>query len=279
MTKEATDKIRAAWNDQAEGWFAQREALLEASRPVHEWLVDQVQAGPGKRLLELAAGPGDTGFMAARRLGDGGRLLSTDLAQGMVEAARKRGAELGIENVDYRVLDAQAMDLDDASFDGILCRWAFMLMPDPAAALRECLRVLKPSGRLAFAVFTGPDENPFASVPARILTEMGLMKPPAAGWTPGILALGDRTRLEALLAEVPFSSTRIEPIDMPWTFRNTDDYWTFLVELTALAPIVRALSADTSAEVRKRIDARLADFANGEAIVLPSRCWGGIAIR
>ena len=69
----------------------------------------------------------------------------------LVEAARKRGAELGIGNADYRVLDAQAMDAEDASFDGILCRWGFMLMPDPAAALRECRRVLKPGGRLVFA--------------------------------------------------------------------------------------------------------------------------------
>jgi ubiquinone/menaquinone biosynthesis C-methylase UbiE len=104
----------------------------------------------------------------------------------MVDAARKRGTELGVTNADYRVLDAQAMDFADSSFDAVICRWGFMLMPDPAAAFRESLRVLVPGGRLVFAVFTGPDKNPFASLPARILIEMGHLSPPTAGWQPGI---------------------------------------------------------------------------------------------
>ena len=181
MTDTATDRVRKDWDSQANAWFDQRESLLAASRPIHEWLVRNVDPKPGQRILEVAAGPGDTGLMAAKLLGDG-RLVSTDLSAEMVDAARKRGAELGIRNADYRVLDAQKMDLPDASFDGILCRWGFMLMPDPAAALRECRRVLKPGGRLAFAVFTGPDENPFASLPARALVEMGRLPKPTGEW-------------------------------------------------------------------------------------------------
>ena len=57
----------------------------------------------GQRLLEIAAGPGDTGFLAASLLGNG-RLVSTDIAPAVVEAARKRGAELGIDNADFRVI-------------------------------------------------------------------------------------------------------------------------------------------------------------------------------
>ena len=195
MTDAATDKLRQDWDSQAGAWYDQREAMLAASRPVHEWLVTNLQPRDGQRVLEIAAGPGDTGFLAAKRLGTG-RLVSTDLSPVMVDAARKRGAELGVKNVEYRPLDAQAMDLPDASFDGAICRWGYMLMPDPAAALRESLRVLKPGGRLVFAVFTGPDENPFASLPARILVEMGHLSRPTGEWQPGILALGDRGRLK-----------------------------------------------------------------------------------
>ena len=78
----------------------------------------------------------------------------------MLDAAQKRASELGIMNVDFRLLDAQAMDLPDASFDGAVCRWGFMLMPDPAAAFRETKRILAPGGRLAFAVFTSPGQKP-----------------------------------------------------------------------------------------------------------------------
>src|SRR5215472_11689156 len=121
MSNAATERVRSDWNSQARAWFDQRESLFEASRPIHDWLVKNLEPRQGQRVLEIAAGPGDTGFLAAKLLG-AGRLVSTDLSPEMVDAARKRGAELGIRNAEYRVLDAQSMDLPDASFDGIVCR-------------------------------------------------------------------------------------------------------------------------------------------------------------
>jgi ubiquinone/menaquinone biosynthesis C-methylase UbiE len=278
MTIDATERIKEVWNSQAESWFRRRELMFSSSRPIHEWMVDQLALRPKQRILEIAAGPGDTGFIAAKRLNDG-RVLSTDLSPSMVESARKRGAELGVTNVDYRVLDAQAMDLPDASFDGVLCRWGFMLMPDPLASLRECRRVLDPGGRLVFAVFTGPEENPFASLPARILTEWGFLPKPSGQWQPGILALGDRARLQALLDGAAFSSTHVEAVDMTWTFEGADGYWDFLVDLTALGPLVRSLPEDVRQKFRSAIAAQMTRFTNGDRVALPSRCWCGVAIR
>ena len=278
MRNDATESVRRDWDSQARAWYDQRESLLAASRPIHEWLVEHLEPANGQRVLEIAAGPGDTGFLAAQRIGDG-RLVSTDLSPSMVEAARRRGAELGITNVDFRTLDAQSMDLPDASFDGVICRWGFMLMPDPGAAFRECRRVLRPGGRLVFAVFTGPDENPFASLPGRILTDAGYLPAPSSEWLPGILALADRSRLQALVAGARFASTRIEGVDMSWTFVDADDYWTFLIELTALGPLVRSLPDAARDQLRAAIDERLASFTNAKGIALPSRCWCGVAIR
>jgi ubiquinone/menaquinone biosynthesis C-methylase UbiE len=274
----ATDRVRKIWDRQAGSWYEQRERMLAATRPVHDWLVEHLDPKPGQRILEIAAGPGDTGFMAAQRLGNG-RLVSTDLAPSMVEAARQRGAELGIDNADYEVLDAQAMHFPDASFDGAICRWGFMLMPAPAAALAESWRVLMPGGRLAFAVFTAPDENPFASIPARILIDAGHLPRPTSDFQPGILALGDRSRLQALLDASRFTSTEIEAVEMEWTFTDPDDYWTFLVDLTALGPLVASLSGAARADVRTAIDERLTRFRRKDGIVLPSRCWCGLAVR
>jgi SAM-dependent methyltransferase len=171
------------------------------------------------------------------------------------------------------------MDVADASFDGVICRWGFMLMPDPAAAFRECRRVLVPEGRLVFAVFTGPDENPFASIPARILVDAGHLARRASGWQPGILALADRTRVQALLDDAGFASTHIESVDMTWTFATAADYWAFLVDLTALGPLLRSLSDTDRDAVRSAIDRRLASFTSADGITLPSRCWCGVAIR
>jgi ubiquinone/menaquinone biosynthesis C-methylase UbiE len=278
MSNAATDRIRQDWESQANNWYERRDVFLTATRPVHEWLVEHLEPRDGQRVLEIAAGPGDTGFLAAPRLGKG-RLVSTDLAPAMVDAARKRGAEIGVKNADYRVLDAQAMDLDDASFDGVICRWGFMLMPDPAAALAECKRVLVPGGRLVFAVFTGPDENPFASMPMRILTDAGRLPPPSQEWRPGILALGDRTRLQTLLDNAGFASTHVEAVDMAWKFADANEYWDFLVDMTAFGPLIRSLPDAAREAVRSAVDARLAAFTGANGISLPSRCWGGVAIR
>ena len=275
---EATARVRKVWDDQAKSWYAERESLLADSRPVHEWLVRSADPRPGQRLLEIAAGPGDTGFLAAALLGDG-RLVSTDIAPGMVEAARKRGAELRIANAEYRVLDAQAMDLDDASFDAAICRWGYMLMPDPLAALRETRRVLKPGGRLALAVFAAPAENPWVSIPVGVLREAGHMPQPGPEWTPGILALGDRSRLQSLLDAAAFSETAIEAVDMAWTFADSERYWTWLSDVTALGPVFRGLSDAARSTVRAAIDARVAPFTSAAGLSLPARCWGALAIR
>jgi len=278
MNDNATDRIRKEWDSQADNWYEQRESMLNASRPIHEWLVEHVEPAAGQQLLEIAAGPGDTGFLAAARLGNG-RLLSTDISESMIVVARKRGAELGIQNVEYRILDAQAMDLEDESFDGIICRWGYMLMPDPAAALKESHRVLKKGGRLAFAVFTEPKENPFASIPGRILREAGHLPPASADWQPGILALGDRARLQSLLDGVGFSSVHLEAVDMKWMFRDGDAYWDFLVDMSALGPLIRTLPVEARIAVRKTLNEEVASFTHPEGIVLPSRCWCGVAIR
>ena len=125
--------------------------------------------------------------------------------------------------------------------------------------------MLVPGGRLVFAVFTAPDENPFASIPARILVAAGHMPRPTSDWQPGILALGDRARLQALLDASRFTSTQIEAVDMEWTFTDADDYWTFLMDLTALGPLVASLSDAARADLRTAVDARLASSAERTA--------------
>ena len=273
-----TDTIRDAWDSLAPGWHAQRSYMLQTSWPIHRWLVRTLDPQPGQHILELAAGTGETGFLIAAEMRNEGRIVSTDLSSKMVDAARQRGTELGITNIDYRVLDAQKMDLADASFDGVVCRWGFMLMPDPGMALRECRRVLRPGGRLAFAVFRTAPENPWAGIPALVLSERGHLPPPTPG-IPGILSLGDRAHLEKLLEQTGFASFRLESVPMTWRFPDLDTYWRWLVDLTALGPTIRGLSASDAAIVRADIDERSKPFHEGNELALPGLCWCGLATR
>jgi ubiquinone/menaquinone biosynthesis C-methylase UbiE len=248
------------WDAMAPGWDERRDWVWETSRAVGESMVAKLAPKPGDTILELAAGAGDTGFAAAALLGDAGRLISTDFSAEMVEVARRRGAELRLNNVEYRVLDAARMALDSDSVDGVLCRWGYMLMADPAAALAETRRVLRPGGRLAFSVFAPPDRNAFAAIPARVLVEEGHMPAPEPG-TPGICALGDPGRLEQLVTQAGFDPPQIEPVEFSWRFAGYDEYWSFLQRMAgAIAMVLNALPDDQQAAARARIEEDIAGY-------------------
>jgi len=129
----------AGWHANAEtaaaGWEANADQTDARLRPVTDWLVERSGVQAGDIVLDLAAGPGGVGHRAAELVGPEGRVLSTDLAPAMVEAARRIGAQRGLSNVEYHVMDAQAMDLEDDAVDVVVCRSGFMLMPNPVSYL------------------------------------------------------------------------------------------------------------------------------------------------
>ena len=162
-------------------------------------------------MLELAAGAGDTGFEAAAIVGERGRLLSTDFSPAMVEAARRRGAELGVENVEYRVMDAERTELDADSVDGVLCRFGYMLMADRAAALAETRRVLRAGGRLALAVWGAPERNPFfmtIAIPSSCTATCRCPSPPG----PPVFSMASAEDTTALLEGAGFAEVRTEEV-------------------------------------------------------------------
>ena len=104
----------------------------------------------------------------------------------MVEAARQHAAELGVTNADFRVLDADRLELPDASVDGVLNRFGYILRGNPPPALREIRRVLRPGGRLAFAVWAARELNPWMTVPADVMVERGHLAPARRGGAPAV---------------------------------------------------------------------------------------------
>lgn len=165
--EEERARLLDDWDQQASGWGRQADGTRALAMPVSVWMVEHAQLQPGETVLELGAGPGDTGFMASERVVPGGRLISSDGSEQMLAVARERAAEQGIENVEFKQLQLEWIDMETASVDVIICRWALMLLVDPAAALRECRRVLRPGGRLVVAVWDMPAENPWATIPVR----------------------------------------------------------------------------------------------------------------
>ncbi len=261
---------RAVWEAMARGWEERHTYFEVAARPVTETMLDHGRPQPGQTVLDLAAGTGVVGLAAASHIGPDGRAIVSDFVPEMVEVARRNAQMLGMDNVDCRVLDAEDLALDDDVVDVVLCRWGYMLMPDAEAALAESRRVLRSGGRLACAVFAGPNENPWAALPMQVLVERGHVSPPQPG-TPGTLALGDHGQLDALLTGAGFGAVDIEEVAFSWPFGDGDDYWRFLTEASgAVAITIEGLAEDERQRVREDLLARLGPYETTEGIELPA---------
>jgi SAM-dependent methyltransferase len=209
---------------------------------VSEWLVEELVPRPGDTVLELAAGPGETGFGAAALIGEQGRLISTDFSPGMVEVARCHGAEIGLQNVDYRVMDAEHIELDPNSVDGVLCRFGLMLMANPGMVLAEVRRVLRRGGRLALSVWGAVERNPWAGIGAGLLIQQGHMPAPEPG-APGPFSMGDQERLRELLEGTGFAPVHIEEVSVCFRFRSTNEFVSWASDTAGpFAKVILALS-------------------------------------
>jgi SAM-dependent methyltransferase len=211
------------WAAMAPSWERVREERESVAALVTEWLIRELAPEPGDTVLELAAGQGDVGFEVAAVLGGGGRLISSDFSPAMSEIARRRSAELGLTNVEHRLLDAERIELADGSMDGVLCRWGYMLMPEPATALAETRRVLRSGGRLAFSVWASGARNPWVTIAGHILVAHGHMPPPAPG-EPGMFVLGDEELLRQLVENAGFANVRIKDVPVRNPYPSVDEY-------------------------------------------------------
>lgn len=269
MTDDRRPTIYEIAEALAPGWERWRARIEETTAPVREWMIKELAPVPGDTVLELAAGAGDTGFEAAAAAGERGRLISTDFSPAMVEVARRRGAELGLANVDYRVMDAQQIELDADSVDGVLCRFGYMLMPDPAAALAETRRVLRPGGRLALSVWSAPERNPWVTIGVRLLAERGHMPPPEPG-APSPFALADGEHTRALLESAGFTTVRTEEVPVRFSVRDIDDYTTFVTDTGGPAALVlRGLPEDEREILKAKLRVAFARFGTGAGYELP----------
>jgi len=212
------------WEEAAPGWVRRQEQIRAFGAPVAHWMVQAIGPQPGQRVLELAAGLGEPGMLAAELVAPVGGVVISDQAEGMLEGARARAADLGLTNIEFQVLGAEWIDLPVASVDAVLCRWGYMLMDDPLAALLETRRVLRPGGRVALAVWDALASNPWAQLPAAELGERGLLQLAGDG-APGPFALGNTERVQELLEEAGFTEIVLDAIPVERRSPTFEDFW------------------------------------------------------
>ena len=265
------------WEAMAPGWEHWRAQLADALTPVRGWLIRELAPQPGETVLELGAGTGETGFEAAGTIGDDGRLISTDFSPGMVEVARRRGAERGLGNVDYRVIDAERIELDADSVDGVLSQSTYMLMANPDAALAETRRVLRPGGRVVLSVWGAPERNPWASIGGMILIERGHMPPPEPG-APGVFSMASEDRTRALLEAAGFVAVRTEEVPVRFAFRDLDEYERWVIDVAGpFAMVLRGLPEGEREALKATLGEAFAPFATNRGYELPGAALCAVA--
>ena len=254
------DAVRAEmlerWGRAAAGWGKRAQRVREFGMPVSAWMLDHAGLQPGLRVLELAAGPGETGFLAAELVRPGGLLVCTDATDEMLEVARARAAELGIDNVEFRRIELEWIDMDAASVDVVLCKWGLMFAVDPEAALREVRRVLRPGGRVALAVWDEPPLNPWATITTRALVELGHTTQPDPD-APGMFALALPERLRDLLEAAGFLEVVVESIEPPRAFDSVEAY---IAETDDLSSMFGDVFDSLSDEQRAKVVARVTEL-------------------
>jgi ubiquinone/menaquinone biosynthesis C-methylase UbiE len=264
-------QMRESWQKGAAGWGRRADAIQEFGMPVSVWMIEQLDLQPGQRVLELAGGPGDTGFLAAEQVRPGGTVIETDASDAMLGVARGRARDLGATNVEFQRIELEWLDLPTASVDAILCRWGLMFVVDPAASLGEMRRVLRPGGRLALAVWDRPDLNPWATIPTRALVELGHAEPPDPS-APGMFALADPERLTGLLESAGLTEVLVESVDLERSERGVGDYLKGTLDLSRpFAEMRQRLSNEQWREVEAKVAELAGPFASNGGLSIPAR--------
>jgi ubiquinone/menaquinone biosynthesis C-methylase UbiE len=208
------ESIRQEWQRTAHGWHDWMPMINRWLAEPTEWMLAHAGVERGSRVLDTAAGDGGQSLLAAQRVGPDGYVLATDIASNCVALAAQLAVEHGLGQLHAQCMDAEQLDLPDASFDAVISRLGVMYLPAARRGFAEMLRVLRPGGRAAVIVFGSAQANPFFSVPISIIRRhAGLPAPQPV--QPGPFSLASPDKLAQLFHAAGFAEIQTQIIQAP----------------------------------------------------------------
>ncbi|HSP55160.1 MAG TPA: methyltransferase domain-containing protein [Dehalococcoidia bacterium] len=251
---------REYWAKAAAGWRLNDERMRKGTAPMTERMIALAGIAPGMRVLDLASGNGEPGLPIAHVVGASGYVLLSDQSSEQLDFAREKAEAQGLANVEFRVADAEEIEVDDGAFDVVTCRCGLMFLPEPIRAMRVAHAALRPGGRVVVAVWGPPQLNPFYTLAYTVLMKYCDAKPPDVGQCPGIFAFAERSRLAALLSEAGFRDIALEDLELwPTDYESGEAYW----QAAQLSGPVSREIGKLAAEAKEQLRRELIDAVTG----------------
>lgn len=275
------ERLREEWTEEATvaAWRKWQSKLATFTTGATEAILEAAQLRPGMRVLDLASGVGDPSLSVAEAVGASDRVVATDLGPGMISLAEELARARGLRNIEFRVANVESLPFPDESFDVVTCRFGVMFFPDQLKAFRECLRVLKRGGRVAFVVW-GKREQPFLGTTVGILSKYIEVPPPDPD-APHAFMFGEHGLLKRRLEAAGFAQVREEVRTVPGRWNGSpEEYWRQFTEVAApFRPLVAKLTGETRTRAEAEILAGLRRLSDGNTITMPLEIVVGTGVR
>jgi SAM-dependent methyltransferase len=249
-TQQANLDQAELWNDTAgRNWVEMQSVLDDVLAPFETLLIEHALNDGTRHLLDIGCGSGSTTLAAARRLGKGGSSLGADISAPLIEAARKRALQEGLDNASFVQADAQTHAFEAGRFDAAISRFGVMFFDDPVAAFANIRRGMRSGGLLAFVAWRSPEENPFMTTAARAAAPYlpSLPKPDPNG--PGQFGFADPDRVRRILEASGWQGIDLQPIDVTESLSETN----LSAYVTKMGPVTLALR-DVDEQTRVKVN-------------------------
>jgi ubiquinone/menaquinone biosynthesis C-methylase UbiE len=268
-SEQVIEGQRQDWNRVAGGWEKWDRFFDEQMAFLNHRLVADARLRRGLRVLDLGSGTGYPALLAAQVVGPGGSVTGIDLAEQMLEVARRKASSLGLSNVTFRTGDATTLPFDANSFDAVTSRFCLMFLPEIPKAAAGIARVLKPGGWLAAAVWSAPEKNPSIGLSMTAIKQVIELPPPDPS-APGIFRLAKAGDLAGMLQQAGLTDVTDQEFPAEWSYASAEEYYTSLMEIAApVQNLMAKLSPDQMDKVRRLILESAARYRRDGRITFP----------